>query len=448
MRTILFVRVNNNLYAYSNERLSTALTNIHQGTPPPVPTRWDRGIMGPIGLINTAEDIHKLYAQAYNEPEEKAPCVCRVQDLVTYINLWKKCKLEMNERMEAACLGLPKIVPEEGALQQWLEDHSAAPLPEMEQRPIIPLHDHVMVKNPRASQAPTSHQRPLTRGQPFHPRGGVQPSGRKTRGGIPKLPQEAPPLDAPVQDWVRFIQMYQNRYSGSDESSELSRMFPGALGISECPDDDEWEISPPSTQMVQGFLLYKQLAPVPRRDHDQMVWFWELVHLLAARGCYRALLNWAEVSPHTRPQVPWEGTFSRMATMADVAAYLAANGITPHTADNAITWAHRADPNVQAVVDLLRVAIHNPHPPSENWLVEWVNQQAQALGISPERIAAYEAHTFEAGEVYILQEFAVTVALYDLPHLPRGDDQGMSGDSPAGTWEAEEGELLDRPAPM
>ncbi|KAI6165135.1 hypothetical protein EDD17DRAFT_1754335 [Pisolithus thermaeus] len=39
VRTILFVRVNNNLYAYSNERLSVALNNIHQGTPPPVPTR-------------------------------------------------------------------------------------------------------------------------------------------------------------------------------------------------------------------------------------------------------------------------------------------------------------------------------------------------------------------------------------------------------------------------
>ncbi|KAI6160479.1 hypothetical protein EDD17DRAFT_1510287 [Pisolithus thermaeus] len=111
VRTILFVRVNDNLYAYSDERLGAALANIHQGTPPPVPTRqhlagpvtrWDRGIMGPIGLINTIEDICKLYAQAYDEPEEKAPCVCRVQDLVTYINLWKKCKLEMNEVMNLA----------------------------------------------------------------------------------------------------------------------------------------------------------------------------------------------------------------------------------------------------------------------------------------------------------------------------------------------------------
>ncbi|KAI6142542.1 hypothetical protein EDD17DRAFT_1515718 [Pisolithus thermaeus] len=422
--------------------------------------------MGPIGLVNTAEDICKLYAQAYNEPEEQAPCVHRVQDLVTYINLWKKCKLETNKvmnlvlrewrppawasqklhqkrevlrdkerarREEDASRQQPAGKPP--ALQQQLEDCSATPFPEMEQRPIVPLCDCVMIKNPGASQAPTSHQRPLTRGQPSHPRGGARPSSRKTRGGIPKLPQEAPPLDAPVQDWVRFIQMYQNRYSGSDESSELSRMFPGVLGI----------------------------TLVPRRDHDQMVWFQELVCLLAARGHYRALLDWAEVSPCTRPQVPREGTFSQMATMADVAAYLAANGVTPHTTDNAITWAHRVgneyithvvsnggdqDPNVWAMIDLLRAAIHDPHLLSENRSVEWVNQQAQALGISPERIAAYEAHTFEAGEVYILQEFAVTAALYDLPHLPRGDDQGMSGDSPAGTWEAEEGELPDGPAPM
>ncbi|KAI6154321.1 hypothetical protein EDD17DRAFT_1512977 [Pisolithus thermaeus] len=108
VRMVLFVRVNDNLYTYSDERLSAALANIHQGTPPPVPTRqhltgpvtrWDRGIMGPIGLINTVEDICKLYTQAYDEPEEKAPCIHRAQDLVTYINLWKKCKLETNKVM-------------------------------------------------------------------------------------------------------------------------------------------------------------------------------------------------------------------------------------------------------------------------------------------------------------------------------------------------------------
>ncbi|KAI6165149.1 hypothetical protein EDD17DRAFT_1506016 [Pisolithus thermaeus] len=170
VRMILFVRANNNLYACSDEGLSTALNNIHQGTPPPVPTR-----------------------------------------------------------MEATCLGLPESVPEERGAKRQRKG----------------------MKGGRYLQA-TTHQ-----GQLFHPRGGGHPSGRKTRGGIPELPQEAPPLNAPVQDWVKFIQTYQNRYSSSDESSELLRMFPGVLGISKHPDDDEWEISPPSTQMVQGFLLYE-----------------------------------------------------------------------------------------------------------------------------------------------------------------------------------------------
>ncbi|KAI6162347.1 hypothetical protein EDD17DRAFT_1508281 [Pisolithus thermaeus] len=280
-----------------------------------------------------------------------------------------------------------------------------------------------MVENPGASKAPAPHQRPPTRGKPFHPRGGACPSGRKTRGGLLDLPQEAPPLNAPVQDWAKFIQRYQNRYSSWDKSSELSRMFPGVLGISKYPNDDEWELQSPEGTMTE--------------------WFGS-----SMRGHYRALLDWAKVSPHTGPQVPWEGDFSQMATMANVTAYLAANGITPHIADDAIVWAHRADPNVWATINLLRVAIHDPHLLRENWSIEWVNQQAQALGISPERIAAYGACMFEMGEVYILQEFALVTALYDLPHLPSGDDQGTGGDPPALSGETEEGELPLWPALM
>ncbi|KAI6156455.1 hypothetical protein EDD17DRAFT_1512431 [Pisolithus thermaeus] len=321
--------------------------------------------MGPIGLINTTEDIHKLYTQVYNEPEEKAPCIHRVQDLVTYINWWKKCKLEMNEvmnltlkewrlpawasqklcqkrealrdkereqREEDASRQQPAGEPP--ALQQQLEDHSATPLPEMEQRPIIPLYDcpPLLIKDP------------LLGVNLFIPEEEYDPPVERPEGVSPNYPKRHPLL------------MPQSRtgYSGSDESSELSRMFPGALGVSEHPDDDEWEISPPSAQMVQG----------------------------------------------------------------------AGNEYTTHVVSNG----GDRDPNVWAVIDLLRAAIHDPHPLSENWLVKWVNQQAQALGISPERIVAYEAHTFEAGEGI--------------------SDQGTSGDSPAGTWEAEEGELPDRPAPM
>ncbi|KIK11546.1 hypothetical protein PISMIDRAFT_19431 [Pisolithus microcarpus 441] len=431
MRKILFLRFNDNLYTYSDDRIGAALANIKQGTPPPLPvrqgsfvipvTRWDKGMMGPIRLVNTAEDIHRLYARAYEEPEEKAPCIRKAQELITYINLWKKCRLETNEVMDLAlkewrpptwasqkaCQRREALRDKERArreeealrsqptggqpaLQQRIEGQPATPLPEMGQRPIVPLRD-CLVFNPRG--------------------GGGRPSGRKAKGGIPELPREAPSLEAPVIDWVNFINTYQNRYNGSDESSELSKMFPGVLGISEHLDDNEWDISPPTAQ--------------------QMVWFWELVRLLAAKGRYRALLDWAEVAPLDSSHVPWEGEFTRSATVADVAAYLMANSITPHNADDALIWARRVgneyithtvnnggeqDPNVRAVLDLLRAAVNDPPTLKENCSKEWVEGQARALGISTECIKAYKARPLNEGELPIVKDFATAALLYDLPH--------------------------------
>ncbi|KAI6010053.1 hypothetical protein EDC04DRAFT_2610354 [Pisolithus marmoratus] len=91
---------------------------------------------------------------------------------------------------------------------------------------------------------------------------------------------------APIDEWVKFIHQYQNQSDNFDKSSKLSRMFPRALGFSLHPDDDEAE--------------------------------------------YRALLEWAEVAPANGTPVPWEGVFTCLATMADVATYLAANGIMYH----------------------------------------------------------------------------------------------------------------------
>ncbi|KAI6000087.1 hypothetical protein EDD15DRAFT_2193538 [Pisolithus albus] len=313
VRSILFVRINDNLYAYV--------------------TRWDRGIMGPIRLINTAEEICKLYAEAYEEPEENAPCVRRAQELITYVHqpveemqewrppVWASQKAHQRRealrdkeraRREGEALALQ---PAGGqlALQQQIGGQPAAPLPEMGQRPIVPLRDRLMVENPGVPQAPAHQERPPPRGRAFNPRGGGRTSRKKGKGGIPELPREALSLEAPVADWVKFIHEYQNGYNGSDESSELSRMFPGALGVSERPDDDEWEISPPTAQLVRGFLLYEQLAPVPRGSYDRMVWFRELVRLLAAKGRYRALLDCAEVAPRDGIHVPWEGEFTRSA---------------------------------------------------------------------------------------------------------------------------------------
>ncbi|KAI5996712.1 hypothetical protein EDD15DRAFT_2364828 [Pisolithus albus] len=301
------------------------------------------------------------------------------------------------------------------ALQQRIEGQPAALLPEMGQRPIVPLRDCLMVVSARAIQRRRSNLR------------------KEGKRGIPELPREAPSLKAPVADWVKFIHTYQNGYNGSDESSELSRMFPGALGV------------------------------IPRGSYDRMVWFQELVRLLAAKGCYRALLDCAEVAPHDGTRVPWEGEFTRSAGMADITAYLAANGITPHNADDALVWARKAgreyitravdnggerDPNVRAALNLLRAAINDPPVMKENRSKEWVKRQARTLGITTERIVAYEARTISDTELPIVRDFCSAAVIYDLPNYLGVEGRISRERTPKQNEEPEEGEMRDEPAPL
>ncbi|KAI5998311.1 hypothetical protein EDC04DRAFT_2612463 [Pisolithus marmoratus] len=144
IRLVLFMRINNNLYAYDNEMISKAV-------------QWERDMMGPIILYNTAEEICKLYTMAYNEPEDKAPCICKVQGLVTYTNLWKRCRLEMNEVMDLTLKEWrPPIWASQKACQkrEALRDKErivdAPPIPSApaaeELRPIMPLTHHVVAQ--------------------------------------------------------------------------------------------------------------------------------------------------------------------------------------------------------------------------------------------------------------------------------------------------------------
>ncbi|KAI6039290.1 hypothetical protein EDC04DRAFT_2603278 [Pisolithus marmoratus] len=179
----------------------------------------------------------------------------------------------------------------------------------------------------------------------------------------------------------------------------------------------------------------QMLAPVSQRDYDQNVWFCKLVCLLAVRGWYRALLEWAKVAPAISSFAPWEGGFSHMATMADVAAYLVANGITLHDADNALKWAQRVgneyvaqiisnggdkDPNTKVIIDQMRAALNEPLPVGKHHSLKWIDLQACMLGVIPESIVPYEACPLEEMELFILGKFTKSVALYDLPHYARG----------------------------
>ncbi|KAI6017911.1 hypothetical protein EDC04DRAFT_2902361 [Pisolithus marmoratus] len=404
IRLVLFMRINDNLYTYGDKMISKVIGNMNIGVPPPIPTHKQ-----------SVEEICKLYTTAYDEPEDKAPCIHKAQDLVMYLNLWKRCRLEMNEVMDLALktwrppiwasqkvhqkrevLRDKERASQAQAREGWIVDAPPGPSAAAaeEPRPIMPFACQV-VAQPSGVSVPNQYQRPLELSQL---QGGAHPSGKKARGAVPKLPYGAPSAFAPVDDWVKFIHQYQNQSDDFDESSKLSRMFPGALGFSSCPDDDEVE--------------------------------------------YRAFLEWAEVTPAVSTPVPLEGGFTHLATMANVATYLAANGIMYHDPDDAIKWAQRAgneyiaqiisnggdkDPNTKVIVNQIRAALNELLPIAEQHSLAWIDLQAHVLGVPPENIVPYEACPIKERDLYFLEEFVKSVAFYDLPHHARWEGNNAGG---------------------
>ena len=61
--------------------------------------------------------------------------------------------------------------------------------------------------------------------------------------------------------------------------------------------------------------------------------------LLMVPGWYWYLPDWAAAAPLKNGTVTWLGQFNNQATMTDIVAYIAANGIMVHDADDAVVWA-------------------------------------------------------------------------------------------------------------
>ena len=149
------------------------------------------------------------------------------------------------------------------------------------------------------------------------------------------LPHGAPSFDDPIDKWVNFIEKCQavcplNSHGG------LRKMFLGAIGCNIYPDHENSDLNPPSQQQVWGFVIMEHLAPVPQSNFDQMVWVWGLVRLLMVPGQYRYLLDWAAAAPLKNDTVAWLGQFNNQATMTDITAYITANGVTVHDANDAV----------------------------------------------------------------------------------------------------------------
>ncbi|KIN96990.1 hypothetical protein M404DRAFT_32719, partial [Pisolithus tinctorius Marx 270] len=459
---ILFMRINNNLYAYEGEKIDSVKRNLRLRVVPPV----------------------LLYAKALQEPEDKAPCVRKAQDLITYLNLWKRCKLGSNEVInlalsewkppawsskksrerrealkekgkvvrpqgeeeQAPAVGIPPPMsgPSGGApaLQERIADAplGSTPASDVGSTPTPALIDRVAVQQHETQQV--SEQRPelssqaqsSTRTQPPRKAKGAKPSGGRSRG-IPELPSNAPPLDSSIKAWREFIDKEQRRPRwGKDGESTLVAMLPGVLGTSSRPDDSDAEADPPSLRNVRGFLLDERLAPVPRNHRARNVWMRELACLLVVRGRYWSLLDWAEVSPVKGASHPWDGEFTASADRASIAVYLAANRVSTYDTDNALQWAQQAgreyvngiianggenNPQVMAKIEPLRKALTKPCPPSDVGSREWYERQAQAIGCNINQVPP--GHTpLRVDDQQIVSAFTSAVFIYDLPHCPRG----------------------------
>ncbi|KAI5998564.1 hypothetical protein F5J12DRAFT_784902 [Pisolithus orientalis] len=254
---ILFMRINNNLYTYEGEKIDSVKCNLRLCIVPPVlvgkrlygwAVQFEGGILGPIALFNT------------------------VQDLIAYLNLWKRCKLGSNkiinlalsewkppawsskksckrrealkergkavqpqgEEEQASTVGIPPPTsgPSEGApvLQEWIADTPSGltPVPDVGSTPTPTLIDHMRLNRP-SSQAQSS-----MRTQPPCKEKGAKPSCGKSRG-IPELPSNAPPLNSSIKAWREFIDKEQRHpHWGKDR----------VLGTSRRPDDSDAGANP------------------------------------------------------------------------------------------------------------------------------------------------------------------------------------------------------------
>ncbi|KAI6140042.1 hypothetical protein BKA82DRAFT_4364212 [Pisolithus tinctorius] len=513
---ILFMRINNNLYAYEGEKIDSVKRNLRLRVVPLVPVgkrpygwavQFEGGILGPVALFNTMDDICQLYAKALQEPEDKAPCVRKAQDLITYLNLWKRCKLGLNEVInlalsewkppawsskksrerrealkekgkvvrpqgeeeQAPAVGIPPPTsgPSGGApaLQERIADAPSGltPASDVGSTPTPTLIDHIAVQPHETQQVseqrpePSSQAQSSTRTQPPHKAKGAKPSGGRSRG-IPELPSNAPPLNSSVEAWREFIDKEQRRpHWGEDGKSTLMAMLPGVLGTSSRPDDSDAEADPPSLHNVRGFLLYERLAPVPRNHRARNVWMHELACLLAVRGRYRSLLDWVEVSPVEGTSHPWDGEFTASADRASITAYLTANGVSTYDADDALQWAQQAgqeyvngiianggENNPQVMAKIKPLRKALTEPCPPSNVGSREWYERQAQAIGCTINQVPPGHMpLRADDQQIVSAFTSAAFIYDLPHCPRGGASTVRGNPPTKDSEPEEGKMTD-----
>jgi len=183
---------------------------------------------------------------------------------------------------------------------------------------------------PNTNWAAGPSQEPV--GKPM-PTGSSKAKGKTKPRGKDDFPADVPSLDASVEDWIKYIHHWHQHNDGA------LRAFPGVIRCTGCIDDSEDEAPEPLARNVRGLLFVEQLMPQMGWNVGQVGWCRSMARLLGVAGRYCSIIEWVGLSPAVGQMAEWVGSCESSAyTLTRVAAYLAANGVTYHDADNAWAW--------------------------------------------------------------------------------------------------------------
>ena len=185
-------------------------------------------------------------------------------------------------------------------------------------------------------------------------------------------------------------------------------------------------------------------------------------------GRYRSIINWAGLAPVVGQMAEWVGPCeSAMYTLPQLAAYLAANGVTYHNVDDAWVWGHTHlqelcgqylgddNPEVANICNKIEADAHQSSGEAVSHSRECITELAETWGIEPQTIPPLASSGECETNGNWQNQLADMAELYSLPSVPPATPSPlMDVDHPLdllGVRPLEDGEvedLFEGPAPM
>ncbi|KAI6010099.1 hypothetical protein BKA83DRAFT_4503999 [Pisolithus microcarpus] len=140
-------------------------------------------------------------------------------------------------------------------------------------------------------------------------------------------PKVAPHWGAPLSQWREHVQ----KYLDVEETSH----FLGVLGpLEELAEDKEAAL----VRRIRGFVLEGYFAPRFRYDSNRHGWHCNLARLFAVAGRYRAIVESEGLTIVPGAKGTWDAPKDVAPSLADIAWYLARNGLSFQEADDLYSW--------------------------------------------------------------------------------------------------------------